>query len=114
VNTAAVTGPGTAPREGRLSETRGPRYTTAVMTLIREARLRPEFAHLYPELVAGHWMPASQIGATILLAQLRSERAPSLGERLLDESHFDFRGGVAREPAGDYRTRVNDQAHQQH
>lgn len=82
------------------------------MTLVREARLRPEFAHLYPELVAGQWMPASQIGATILLAQLRSERAPSLGERLLEEAHFEFRGGMSRAPTGDYRTRVSDQAHQ--
>lgn len=81
------------------------------MTLIREARLRLEFAHLYPELPAGQWMPASQIGATILLAQLRSERAPSLGERLLDESHFEFRGGLSREAPGDFRTRISDQAH---
>ncbi|MFN0177801.1 MAG: hypothetical protein ACKVZ0_03310 [Gemmatimonadales bacterium] len=81
------------------------------MTVIREARLRLEYAHLYPELPAGQWMPASQIGATILLAQLRSERAPSLGERLLDESHFEFRGGFSREAPGDFRTRISDQAH---
>jgi len=80
------------------------------MTLIREARLRPEFGHLYPELPAGQWMPASQIGATILLSQLKSERAPSLGERLLDEVHFEFRGGIARDDHG-LKTRVNDPAH---
>jgi hypothetical protein len=81
------------------------------MTLIREARLRPEYAHLYPELPAGQWLPASQIGAIILMSQLRSERRPSLGERLLDESHFDFRGGLQRGKPG-FMTRVSDQAHQ--
>lgn len=80
------------------------------MTLIREARLRPAFAHLYPELPAGQWMPASQIGATILMSQLKSERAPSLGERLLDDAHFEFRGGIAREADG-LKTRSNDPAH---
>ncbi len=80
------------------------------MTLIREARLRLEFAHLYPELPAGQWMPASQIGATILMSQLKADRAPSLGERLLDDAHFEFRGGIAREEHG-LKTRFNDPAH---
>ena len=94
------------------SQTPKRRYTLGVMTLIREARLRPEFAHLYPELPADQWMPASQIGATILLAQLRSERAPSLGERLLEDAHFEFRGGHFRGQTAPFRTRVSDQAHQ--
>lgn len=80
------------------------------MTLIREARLRPEFAHLYPELPAGQWMPASQVGASILMSQLRSERAPSLGERLLDDAHFEFRGGISREDHG-AKTRATDPTH---
>lgn len=84
-----------------------------MMTFIREARLRPEFAHLYPELPAGQWMPASQIGATILLAQLRSDGRPALGERLLEDTHFEFRGGVVRE-RNTYLTRLNDQTQQQH
>jgi hypothetical protein len=81
------------------------------MTLIREARLRPEFAHLYPELPAGQWLPATQIGATILMSQLRAERAPSLGERLLDDAHFEFRGGIAAREDQGLKTRVNDPAH---
>jgi hypothetical protein len=80
------------------------------MTFVREARLRPEFAHLYPELPPGQWMPASQIGATILMSQLKADRAPSLGERLLDDAHFEFRGGVARMEDG-LKTRFNDPAH---
>jgi hypothetical protein len=43
-----------------------------LMTIVREARLKPEFAHLYPELPAGHWMPASEVGATILMTQLKA------------------------------------------
>src|SRR5919204_395731 len=30
---------------------------------MREARLRPEFAHLYPGLTPGRWEPASRIAA---------------------------------------------------
>ncbi len=78
------------------------------MTIVREARLRPEFAHLYPELPPGRWMPASEVGATILVSQLKAVRPPMLGERLLPEEHFDFRGGGARGPQADLRTRFGE------
>ncbi len=78
------------------------------MTLIREARLRPEFAHLYPELAAGQWLSASVVGATILMSQLRSSRPPSLGDRLLPDEHFEFRGGPAREFERALRTRFGE------
>ncbi len=79
-----------------------------MMTLIREARLRPEFAHLYPELAAGQWLSASEVGATILMSQLRSSRPPSLGERLLPDEHFEFRGGPARGFPTPHRTRFGE------
>jgi len=66
------------------------------MSIVREARLRPEYGYLYPELPAGSWLPASQVGATILMSQLRSTRPLKLGERLLPEEHFEFRGGAER------------------
>ena len=78
------------------------------MTIQREARLKPEFAHLYPELPAGRWMPASEVGATILVSQLKATRPPTLGERLLPEEHFEFRGGAMRGPAVDLRTRFGE------
>jgi len=79
-----------------------------MMGVIRETRLRTEFAHLYPELPAGIWLPAADVGAAMLLAQLKSARTPVLGERLLDEQHFEFRGGQPRESGSGLRTRVGD------
>ncbi|MGH7560171.1 MAG: hypothetical protein ACRENB_04040 [Gemmatimonadales bacterium] len=71
-------------------------------------RLRPEYAYLYPNLVAGEWHPASDIGARMLLWQLNSGRPPNLGERLLTDRHFEFRGGTGRGPQTPLRTRASD------
>jgi hypothetical protein len=61
---------------------------------MREARLRTEFAHLYPGLTPGRWEPASRIAeavlANVLLHQMGEAPMP---DRLLDEAHFEFRGG---------------------
>jgi hypothetical protein len=63
---------------------------------MREARLRSEFAHLYPGLTPGQWEPASRIAeavlANLMLQQLGE--VPST-DRLLPEQHFEFRGGVS-------------------
>ena len=70
----------------------------------REARLKWQYAHLYPGLTAGEWMPAW------LLAE-KLAAAPSAGAevRLCDPSHFEFRGGGARPPElRALRTRRND------
>ena len=75
---------------------------------IREARLRSEYAYLYPNLVAGEWYPASDVGAKLLLWQLRSGRPPRLGERLLTDKHFEFRGGRERGEPTPLRTRASD------
>jgi hypothetical protein len=75
---------------------------------MREARLRPEYAHLYPGLTPGRWEPASRIAeavlANVLLHQMGEAPMP---DRLLDEAHFEFRGGGddEREPRGE---RVSD------
>jgi len=78
------------------------------MGVTRETRLRSAFAHLYPELPAGVWLPASDVGAAMLLAQLKSAKTPVLGERLLDELHFEFRGGQPRGNGSALRTRATD------
>lgn len=62
---------------------------------IREARLRPEFAELYPSVEPGVWMPATALGQQLLLWHLTTP-ATSHGERLFDEEHFEFRGGKQR------------------
>ena len=75
---------------------------------MREARLRPEFADLYPELTAGQWEPASRIAEVVLARYLlhrMTDAAPP--DRALDETHFEFRGGG--DPArGELRERAAD------
>jgi hypothetical protein len=75
----------------------------------REARLRPEYSHLYPGVPAGVWMPAADMGAALLMAHLQLSVLPRLGNRLLDEHHFEFRGGQARGPETTERTRSGEE-----
>jgi hypothetical protein len=75
---------------------------------IREARLRPQYASLYPALEAGTWQPASAIGRQLLLWHLTASIPPE-GERLMSEEHFEFRGGAPRNGAdANARTRHAD------
>ena len=72
---------------------------------MREARLRPEFADLYPTLTPGQWEPAARVAEVVLarLLLLEISEAP-LHDRVLNEEHFEFRGetpdGAPRKPAG--------------
>lgn len=75
----------------------------------REARLKPEAAHLYPEISPGIWLPAADLGAQLLLWQLQAPRPTALGDRLLDEQHFDFRGGLRRGVTSPLRTRAGEE-----
>ncbi|HEX7337847.1 MAG TPA: hypothetical protein VF252_11635 [Gemmatimonadales bacterium] len=74
---------------------------------IREARLRPEFADLYPALEPGVWLPATTVGQQLLLWHLAKAVAPR-GERLLADEHFEFRGGPALNSRDGARTRAGD------
>ena len=75
---------------------------------IREARLRPQYASLYPALEPGTWQPASAIGRQLLLWHLTASIPPE-GERLMSEEHFEFRGGAPRNGAdANARTRYAD------
>jgi hypothetical protein len=76
---------------------------------IREARLRPEFADLYPGVEPGVWLPATTVGQQLLLWHLATAVMPQ-GERLMADEHFEFRGGLARSTNGG-RTRAGDQQH---
>ena len=60
---------------------------------MREARLRPEFAHLYPTLTPGHWEPAALVAEVVLarLLLLEISEVP-ITVRVLNEEHFEFRG----------------------
>ena len=77
---------------------------------IREARLRPQYASLYPALEPGTWQAASAIGRQLLLWHLTAPSLPD-GERLMSEEHFEFRGGSRRDRAeANIRTRRADRS----
>ncbi|MFL5448363.1 MAG: hypothetical protein ACJ8AX_07435 [Gemmatimonadales bacterium] len=62
----------------------------------REARLRPEFAHLYPPLEPGRWEPAALLADRVVAWMLRQpDRGYMAPERVLRSDHFEFRGGVS-------------------
>lgn len=62
--------------------------------IVREARLRPEYTALYPTVTPSVWQPAARVAERLLLYLLRHpavvERLP---DRLLNDQHFEFRGG---------------------
>jgi hypothetical protein len=76
----------------------------------REARLKPEHADWYPQLEAGVWEPAAEIGAKVLLWQVQQQGTAALATRILDERHFEFRGGWFRGGETELRTRASDPA----
>ena len=60
---------------------------------LREARLKPEYAELYPDVEPGVWYTAATLAEHLLARFLRLERSErSLPERILDDHHFEFRG----------------------
>ena len=65
--------------------------------LRREARLRPEYATFYPGIRPDRWEPAAVLADTVLAGSiLRGQRNSLSGQRVLLESHFEFRGGDDR------------------
>lgn len=67
----------------------------------REARLRPEFDYLYPDVEPGVWHPVEILinRVVTMLYGDRSRAGTITGERLLRDDHFEFRGSSPR-PAG--------------
>ncbi|HYC30721.1 MAG TPA: hypothetical protein VEB59_00450 [Gemmatimonadales bacterium] len=59
---------------------------------IRRVRVRPEFAHLYPEVAPDVWLSARRV--TRLVRRRRGPRILFPGHRVLSELHFEFRGGA--------------------
>ena len=67
---------------------------TRVGTLAsREARLRPEFAALYPGLRVGEWAPAAVVADRVLAQSLLRASDGTVRGRVLLEAHFEFRHG---------------------
>ena len=60
----------------------------------REARLKQEFADLYPPLVAGLWETAAEMGAKVLLWQVQQQGTDALNSRILDRRTLRVPGRV--------------------
>jgi hypothetical protein len=68
---------------------------------IREARLKSEFAHLYPPLEADRWEPAALLADRVVAWLLRQpNRGYVAPERVLRSEHFEFRGGTDHPDSG--------------
>lgn len=65
------------------------------MTSRREARLRPDFAELYPGLRPDVWYSAAWLSAR-QLARTRCDGVAASIAEVLNGRHFEFRGGRPR------------------
>ncbi|HEX6617374.1 MAG TPA: hypothetical protein VF046_13810 [Gemmatimonadales bacterium] len=65
------------------------------MTSRREARLRQEFAELYPGLRPDVWYSAAWLSAR-QLARTRCDGVAASIAQILNGRHFEFRGGRPR------------------
>lgn len=76
---------------------------------VREARLRPEWAHLYPRIPPGVWTVAAELVPQVLRHRLQVSGTWEFARRILVDEHFDFRGGRPRDESwGGVLTRVED------
>ena len=63
----------------------------------REARLRPEFANLYPSITADRWDLAAVMADRVVVWLLRRPNAGWVAtDRILPPEHFEFRGESPR------------------
>lgn len=60
---------------------------------LREARLRPGNAELYPGISAGEWKTAAVVADQVLAGLLLRGVEAAVRGRVLLETHFEFRGG---------------------
>ena len=73
----------------------------------RQARLKPQYASLYPGVVAGEWIPAWLLAEQLMATAERRGVGP--GARVCEPSHCEFRGGRKRPPEfRNLRTRAID------
>jgi hypothetical protein len=60
---------------------------------VRRARVRREFAELYPEIVPDMWISASRVARLVGRSRRNSRTNLVAGTRILSDAHFEFRGG---------------------
>ena len=78
---------------------------------VRRARVRPEYASYYPELVPGVWISATRAARLIRQADPVQQRVHACGcRRFMCELHFEFRGGRGQpRPSSAWRSRAEYQ-----
>jgi hypothetical protein len=64
---------------------------------VREARLRPEWADLYPGVQPDIWYVAAELVPQVLRYRMRDQGAWDFSRRILVDDHFEFRGGRPRD-----------------
>jgi hypothetical protein len=80
---------------------------------IRQALLKPAFAHLYPGIPANEWQPAAVMMDQVLALRLRAhDRVPVTRDRALSDAHFEFRG-VASSGTNDAAREARHEARQE-
>lgn len=77
------------------------------MSGVRECRLRREYASLYPGIEADIWEVAANVAERLHTRRGWAPAAESASGRLLEDAHFDFRGGRRPSRQGS-RTRLGD------
>ena len=73
---------------------------------VREASLKVEYRDWYPSIEPGIWQPAATMVTRVRRQQREAEPRWSLSSRVLDDAHFEFRGGDSR--SVEQRTRRTD------
>ncbi len=75
---------------------------------VRRARVRPEYASLYPELVPGVWASAGRAARLIRQADPAQQRVHGCPcRRFMCDKHFEDRGGRRQHlPAEAWRARA--------
>jgi hypothetical protein len=63
----------------------------------REARLRPEWTDLYPGIQPGIWTVAASLLPLVLRHRVLNEGGWEFARRILEDDHFEFRGGRPRD-----------------
>ena len=74
--------------------------------VVREARVRREYLHLYEGRDLRIWAPAAKVADWVRAEPLR--QAPAPAPHRLPEDQFEFRGGTPRRPGLRARTRRTD------
>jgi hypothetical protein len=65
----------------------------------REARLRPESAHVYPSIAPDRWDLAAVMADRVVAWLLRRPNPGWVAtDRILPPEHFEFRGGPEERP----------------